>query len=139
MPETFFQWLGIESKPRKKPRRDKLEIAREKWEKLRAEFLTHATAYRQADIDLAVKHGPGHHSWMSRGERAKLDKLAARRDRVQSRMFEMTKEFSPRNWSHGVPAWWIAEKLTFADMIRPISEPLSVTPPLAYGASEPMR
>jgi hypothetical protein len=38
-----------------------------------------------------------------------------------------------------VPCVWLYETLSYEDAVRPKSEALSVTPPLAYGATSPMR
>jgi hypothetical protein len=39
----------------------------------------------------------------------------------------------------GVPAHWIRSELTWEDAIRPKTEPLSVTPPTAWGHSRPIQ
>lgn len=116
----------------------KLDSLRAKWEKLQGEFRKVHAEIEDLDRHLALKYGPGHLAWIGRGERAKLDKLKKKQDRFQGKIFDMAEAISPRNWASGVPSFWISSSLTFDDMIRPLAEPLSVVPPLAYGATSPI-
>lgn len=113
---------------------------RERWEKLRADYLTTSRAARDIDIQLSLKYGPGFQlGWASKTEQKKLHQLRQRLDRIGDKMFAILERVSPRDWSRGVPTHWLREKLSWEDAVRPLGEPLSVTPPLAYGATSPMR
>jgi hypothetical protein len=109
---------------------------REKWGKLRADYLATRRAFDDLDIQLSVKYGPGfQRGWASKTEQKKVDQLRQRLDRTRGKMFAIVERVSPRDWGRGVPAHWIASDLSWEDAVRPINEPLSVTPPLAYGAT----
>ena len=122
-----------------RPSAKKIEAARQKWEKLQAEFRKRSGEIEECDRELALKYGRGHLMWASRGERAQIEKEKRQRDRVQEKIYAMAETLSPRNWLSGVLAFWVASSLTFDDLIRPLGEPLSVVPPLAYGASSPIQ
>lgn len=87
---------------------------------------------------LTIKTG-GNVRWASATERKKLDKLDAQRERVGEKMFAMLEKHSPRDWMHGVPSWWIYSKLTWADAMKAPGEPLSTSPPAAFGYRESVR
>ena len=113
---------------------------RERWEKLRADYLATSRTFRDLDIQLSVKYGPGfQRGWASKAEQKKVEQLRNRLDRIRGKMFAIVERVSPRDWGRGVPAHWIASDLSWEDAVRPINEPLGVTPPLAYGATSPMR
>lgn len=113
---------------------------REKWQKLRADYLAASEVLQDFDIKLSTKYGRIYdRTWISKTEQKKLEQLRQRRDRVANKMFDLAERRSPRDWGHGVPFHWIASSLSWDDVIRPLNEPLSVTPPLAYGATTPMR
>lgn len=103
----------------------------EQWNKLRADYLEADRAYDALDIDLSVKYGK--REWASRTEQKKLDQLRKRKARVCEKMFAVLDKVATRDWHHGVPAYWVCEKLSWEDAIRPANEPLSVTPPTVYG------
>lgn len=119
--------------------RDNSSLARdrERWEKLRADYLATEKAAQDLDMKLSVKYGRS--EWASKTELKKLTQLRERKDRIREKMFEITERVSPRDWGRGVPAHWIASSLPWEDVVRPLGEKLSVTPPLAYGHTEPMR
>ena len=110
---------------------------RDRWEKLRADYLATSRALQDLDIKLSVKYG--RREWASTTEQKKLDQLRQRRDRTANKMFDLAERRSPRDWGRGVPFHWIASSLSWDDVIRPLNEPLSGTPPLSYGATTPMR
>ena len=113
---------------------------RDRWEKLRADYLATDRARLDLDIQLHVKYGPGfRHEWASKTEQKKLEQLRDRLDRIGNKMSAILDKVSPRNWGYGVPAHWVYSSLSWEDAIRPLGEPLSVTPPLAYGSTQPMR
>lgn len=105
-----------------------------KWEKAQAR-------YRAVDEAISAFKGELARvfrlEYPSRGERRRLDELNARRDRAADAVFAILEQHpAPRDWRHGVPAWWVAEKLSYEDAYRPLNEPLSVTVPLGYGMRE---
>lgn len=108
-------------------------IPRERFARIRAKILDARDKRAAFDSDLQVKYGSGYsREWCSKGEQAQLLKNTRTYSRECDRMFALL-DASPRNWREGVPAFWIAESLTYEDAIRPRTEPLSVTPPPAYG------
>lgn len=115
--------------------------ARKKFETLRKRYLEARKKHEELDDELGRKawHRPGWRNWLGASDRRRLETLQKRADKISDAIFDLLKLISPRDWYHGTPAHWIAEKLTFEDAIRPTSEPLSVTPPIAYGHSEPMK
>lgn len=58
-------------------------------------------------------------------------------DDAGDQIVDLLVRVSPRGetWLSGVPTWWIREKLTWEDAVRPAGEALSVDVPLAYGAT----
>jgi hypothetical protein len=110
-----------------------------RWHKLRADYLTASKTATDLEIALRVRYGNNGVHWASKSEKKRLETVKARKDRIGSKMFEILERVSPRHWGSGVPAYWLYEKLSWEDAVRPLHEPLSVTPPLAYGATEPMR
>jgi hypothetical protein len=111
-----------------------------KFNKLRADYLATMAKLTEFRATLASKYGPNYlNSWMRPAEIAKLNKLGDAADKCSNAFTEHLESFSPRDWSYDVPAYWVRETLTFADAMRPLDEPLSVVPPMAYGATEPRR
>ena len=91
-------------------------------------------------LDQKLGFEMGWHKRLKPSEKRGLEPLRARLNQANKEMYDLLDRISPRDWwQSGVPAWWIAEKLSFEDAIRPTSEPLSETPPLAYGQTHPMR
>lgn len=73
------------------------------------------------------------------GAQKKIEAAAEQERKAADRFFDLLREISPRNWySGGAPAHWVLRDLSFEDAIRPLTEPLSVVPPLSYGAHRPM-
>lgn len=113
-----------------------------RWDKLRADYLQAANAVRDQDIALHVKYGPGYQKhWGSAGENNRLEKARARRDRIGDKIYAMVLALSPRGeaWNTGAPAYWIREKLSWEDMIRPANEPMSVEVPAPFGATHGLK
>lgn len=108
-----------------------------RWNKLQGQYREKDEQYESLRRDLQIRHGDVR--WAPATPKKKLDRLAAQRDKIGDKMFDMLDKHSPRDWMHGVPSWWIYLKLPWADAIRPADEPLSETPPTAHGYREPMR
>lgn len=77
--------------------------------------------------------------WPTPTEQRKRNQLREKTTKAQDAFFEYLQSVSPRDWSRGVPAYWLYESLTFADAARPVNEQLSVVPPMAHGATSPKR
>lgn len=73
-------------------------------------------------------------AWMTRAECAKDDSLDRAVSKGWDAMFALLANISPRSWSTGVAAWWVAEKLTYADAIT--DGPLSVVPVPGFGTTQ---
>ncbi len=112
---------------------------RAKFDRLRAKYLATREALGSFRRTIEISHGRWELTWLSRGQRTKYDRLADAVDRAWNQFFTHLQAISPRDWSSGVPTWWLGEKLSYEDAVRPVTEPLSVTPDLAYGATEPIR
>jgi len=104
---------------------------RERFDKARAAVLVARKAHDDRRRALEFKYG-GTTTWASTGERRSLERLRAGMDRADARIFKLLEK-APRDWTRGVPSYWVAECLTYDDAFRPTSEPLSVEPPRAYG------
>jgi len=111
---------------------------RGKFDKLRARYVAVRVKWDEFDSALSRKYGSGFQgSWLKAGERKAKERLGAAMDKAGDAVFEYVQAISPRDWSTGVPAYWVRESLTFEDAVRPVDEPLSVTPPLSYGSTSP--
>jgi len=117
---------------------------RRRWDELHAAYAvarTEADAFR---LQLNRKYGSdsnlGWRTWLSKGDRDKLERLEAKVNRVGDKIVDLLVRVSPRgeSWLSGVPAWWLRERLTWEDAVRPADEPLSVEVPLAWGATHRM-
>jgi hypothetical protein len=115
---------------------------RRRWDDLHAAYSvarTEADAYR---VQLNVKYGsdsnPGWRTWLPKGERDKLERLEAKVNRIGDKIIDLLVRISPRgeSWLSGVPVWWLRERLTWEDAVRPTGEPLSVEVPMAWGATQ---
>lgn len=84
------------------------------------------------EITQALRLKYGDEKYGSLAEQRKRTRAMAAYDKAGSRMFALL-EASPRSWREGVPAVWVVENLSYADAVRPKSDPLSVEPPCAYG------
>jgi hypothetical protein len=109
-----------------------------KFDKLRSDYLATMAKLTEHRAALASKYGPNYlNAWLGPTEITKLSKLEDAAFLRSVAFTEHLESFSPRDWSYGVPAYWVRESLTFADAARPANEQLSVVPPMAYGATRP--
>lgn len=111
-----------------------------RWDDLHASYATARAAVKDYESSLRPKYGysdPNWRSWITRTERAKFERLEARADRIGDKIVNLIVQISPRGeaWLSGAPAWWIRERLTWEDAIRPTDEPLSVEVPAPWGAN----
>jgi hypothetical protein len=106
---------------------------REKFEKLRAKYLDIQNQMEQIRRDAHAKYGPSELTYASKAMKNKDAALRARQSKVSDEMYAILALVSPRDWRSGVPLHWVLGQLTWEDAVRPTSEKLSVTPPLAYG------
>lgn len=110
-----------------------------RWDKLHAQYKTAYDAALDFRLGLERRYGASGsssmwRSWITAGERNKLEKLEARRDKIGDKIFDLVTKVSPRDWSTGAPAFWVRSELTWEDAIRPVGEPLSVVVPAPWGA-----
>lgn len=113
-----------------------------RWDKLHVDYEKKYEAARAFEIELRVKYGDRNwRTWAGRGDRTKLERLEAARDKVGDKIVDLLYKISPRGeaWATGAPAWWIRSKLTWEDATRPTGEPLSVVVPAPYGATEGLK
>ena len=106
-------------------------ILRAKFDRARDAVLVAMAKRDELQRALEYRYG-GEITWATPAEKKRLERLRAAYDRASDRMYRLL-EASPRDWSRGVPAYWVATQLTYDDAVRPTSEPLSVEPPKAYG------
>jgi hypothetical protein len=119
-----------------------LATDKKRWDELHAAQSAKYEARRAYELELG--HHYGHHfepQWLKKGQRDKLEKLRAAEDKIGDKIVELLVRVSPRGeaWLSGVPAHWIRWDLTWEDAIRPKNEPLSVTPPSAWGGGAPIQ
>lgn len=67
------------------------------------------------------------------GKQRRYEALREVEQSASGAIFDWLREYSPREWSCGVPSHWICTELTEADALT--SGELSVIPPVAYGAT----
>jgi len=107
---------------------------KKKWDTLHAAYAKASEALLAYEIQLGGKHGHKFQTqWLSSTERKKLEKLRDAKEKVGEKIYELVDRISPRRWDQGVPSWWVRERLTWEDAIRPADEPLSVVVPGAFG------
>lgn len=111
-----------------------------KFHALRKRYLD-AEAKRDAfDMTLQRKYtSQWEKTWLSAKERHELERLNRAVDKAGDRFFDHLQAISPRNWRSGAPVHWLYTSLSYEDAVRPLDDRLSVTPPLSYGATSPMR
>jgi len=134
---TFDQTYEAALNAVKKAKKPSVAVQKAKFEKLRAQYLKQENDFTTLEREVAIRRGRVEYA--SESERKKLDSLRDRKWKTGSKFYPILEEVSPRRWESGVPAWWIHRELSWEDAIRPLNERLSVTPPLAYGATEAMR
>lgn len=107
---------------------------KKKWDDLHAAQAKAHDAVFQYELELGAKYGHNfNRSWLSNAQRAKLEKLREREDKIGEKIFDLVTKISPRDWGRGVPSHWVRRELTWEDAIRPAAEPLSVVVPGSYG------
>jgi DNA repair protein RadC len=108
---------------------------RHRWDALHAAYVPAIEAARAMQRALEQKYQDTR--WAGRGEQSKLETLRARADKIGDKIVDLIVKVSPRGeaWLTGAPAWWLREKLTWEDAIRPANEPLSVQVPAPWGAT----
>lgn len=90
------------------------------------------------DWKLRDKYGPYFSiSWLNKTEWKRREGLYDAADKAGTAIFAYIQAVSPRDWSYGVPSYWVRETLTWEDATRPVDEPLGATPPLSYGSTRP--
>lgn len=109
---------------------------RKRWDKLHADYA--AAKEKASDYRMELGRTYGHNfqsTWLKPAQRDKLDRLETRAGKMGDKIVDLIVQISPRGdrWLSGVPSWWIRDKLTWEDAIRPANEPLSVVVPGAYG------
>ena len=75
-------------------------------------------------------------SWLSAGQKTRLERLRDASDKVGDKIVDLLVKISPRGeaWLSGAPAYWLRDKLTWEDAIRPTDETLSVEVPAPWGS-----
>ena len=111
---------------------------REKFDVLRAKYLSAKAKRDDTDSRFVARYGSGYqNSWLNAVDRLALHRARTAVEKAGDALTEHVATFSPRDWSYGVPQSWVRESLTYEDAARPVGEPLSVVPPLSYGATKP--
>lgn len=111
---------------------------RERFDTLRAKYLAAKAKLDEVSSALSVKYGSEYRdSWLRVGERKARSKARDAAEKAGDALTDHVATFSPRDWSYGVPQSWVRESLTYEDAARPVGEPLSVVPPLSWGATKP--
>lgn len=106
-----------------------------KFDALRARYAELTRKRDEHDAAMSAKYGSGYsESWLKRGEAILREKLSNSREAVGDKLFDHVQVISPRDWSCDVPLCWVLQDLTYEDAVRPLNEPLSVAPPLAFGS-----
>jgi hypothetical protein len=115
-------------------------VSAAKFASLRARYLTAVGKREELESRLTSKYSSAwKRDWLSTAERHALERLGAAVDKASDAFFAHLQSISPRDWSSGVPVHWLYTDLSYEDAVRPVGEKLSVTPPLAYGATGVMR
>lgn len=113
-------------------------IKQSKFDDLRARILAKREKRDDLRRKIALRYGKFRIDWASKSEQRLWQRLCAAVDKDEEKMFDLLDD-SPRNWRSGVPASWALTKLTYADAIKPTTEPLSVVPPCSYGNTHPIK
>lgn len=112
---------------------------KKRWDDLHAKLAAANAVQLAYEIELGAKYGHNFSpSWLSKGQKTKLDALRAKKDKIGDKIIDLLVQVSPRGdtWLSGVPAWWLREKLTWEDAIRPTNETLSVVVPGSWGTPD---
>lgn len=110
---------------------------RRRFEQIRERYIQAEEAYQEAEIKLGARWGHARNwkTYLKAADRKRLERLSAAKEREKDKFFELLQRISPRDWTYGVPSHWVVEKLPYEDAVRPANEPLSVEPPMAFGAT----
>lgn len=87
------------------------------------------TAYRH---ELSARYS--YHGFAPAAHQRRLDRLQERARAASDAYHALLVLISPRDWTRGIPAQWVRERLTWDDAIT--SGALSVIPPAAYQYTE---
>lgn len=113
---------------------------KQKFNALRAKYLAAKEKRDAHDSAMRARYGGDYQdSWLRAGDRSDEERLRSRVWKAGDALLDYVLAISPRDWSYGVPVIWVYEYLAWEDVVRPLGEPLSVTPPLSYGSTVPMR
>ncbi len=114
-----------------------LAADKKRWDDLHAALAKAEAATREYELSLVRTYGANfNRSWLTRPQQKKLEAFQERADKIGEKIFELVTKISPRDWSYGVPTWWVRRELTWEDAIRPKGEPLSVVVPGSYGSRD---
>jgi len=103
---------------------------RKQWDSAQARY--NELYERRRDEVIAAEVKWQNVKWASTAVQKKIDSLQSQLDKVSDRIYAML-ESSPRNWTSGVPTWYVCLKLSYDDAFSPLGSPLSKEPPKAYG------
>lgn len=107
-----------------------------KFSLLRDAYVRARAQLDEYESTLARKHGSGWRPyWLKASEEKSLNSKRDAAHITGRKFYDHLAAISPRDWSYGVPIHWLYEHLTYEDAVRPVDEPLSVVPPLSYGAT----
>lgn len=112
---------------------------KKRWDDLHSAYAKASEAHLAYELELARKYGARfERTWLSVGQKTKLAALQAKKDKIGDKIIDLLVRVSPRGdtWLSGVPSWWLREKLTWEDAIRPKNETLSVVVPGSWGSRD---
>lgn len=115
--------LGLCLTEAKQAKQEKFEALQAKWR---------AAHKKELDLSFAANHKYG--TWYihaPRGVRERIERARAAESKAMDAVFAWLDAHSPRAWRTGTPAYWICDKLTYADAMT--EGQLSVVPPPPYG------
>lgn len=113
-----------------------LAADKKRWDELHTALAKATEAKDEFDRQLHAHYGRYEDQWLTKTQRAKLTALRAKEDKIGEKIFELVTRVSPRDWSYGVPVWWVRRELTWEDAVRPKNEPLSVVVPGSWGSPD---
>ena len=111
---------------------------RGRFDALRAKYLSAKAKRDDIDSRFVGRYGSGYQSsWLNAHDQIARNRARSAVEKAGDALTEHVATFSPRDWSYGVPVSWVRESLTYEDAARPVGEPLSVVPPVAWGYTKP--
>lgn len=105
---------------------------RQTFDKLRAAYF--AKLDRWHELSAKIEHSKHRLGYSPAALLRKRESASEQERKASAKFFAFLRTISPRDWEVGCPAWWTLRVLSFEDATRPLSEPLSAVPPLAYGS-----